>query len=67
MVIPYVSSNAFVGDDHHLALYFELCVSVCGFKLIASATFIRTRFVITMFELRCICDANFYVICDGDR
>jgi hypothetical protein len=20
-----------------------------------------------MFELQCICDANFYVICDGDR
>jgi hypothetical protein len=28
---------------------------------------IRTRFVITMFKLWCICDANFYVICDGDR
>jgi hypothetical protein len=23
--------------------------------------FIRTQFVITMFKLRCICDANFYV------
>jgi hypothetical protein len=39
MVIPYVSSNAFVGDDHQLALYFKLHVSVCGFKLLASATF----------------------------
>jgi hypothetical protein len=39
MVIPYVSSNAFVGDDHQLALYFKLLVSVCGFELIASATF----------------------------
>jgi hypothetical protein len=28
---------------------------------------IWTRFVITMFKLRCICDANFYVIYDGDR
>jgi hypothetical protein len=27
---------------------------------------IRTRIVITMFKLRCICDANFYVICDGE-
>jgi hypothetical protein len=24
-------------------------------------------FVITMFKLRCICDANFYVTCYGDR
>jgi hypothetical protein len=39
MVIPYVSSNAFLRDDHQLALYFELRVSVCGFKLFASATF----------------------------
>jgi hypothetical protein len=39
MVVPYVSSNAFVGDDYQLALYFELCVSVCGFELFASATF----------------------------
>jgi hypothetical protein len=39
MVIPYVSSNAFVGDDHQLTLYFELRVSVCGFEQIASATF----------------------------
>jgi hypothetical protein len=39
MVIPYISSNAFVGDDHQLALYFKLCVSVCGFELLASATF----------------------------
>ena len=37
MVIPYVSSNAFVGDDHQLALY-ELRVSVCGFEQMASAT-----------------------------
>jgi hypothetical protein len=66
-VIPYVSFNAFVGDNHHLALYFELRVSVCGFEQIAFATSIWTRFVITMFKLRCICDANFYVICDGDR
>jgi hypothetical protein len=39
MVIHYVSSNAFVGDDHQLAPYFELHVSVCGFEQIASATF----------------------------
>jgi hypothetical protein len=39
MVIPYVSSNTFVGDDHQLALYFELRVSVCGFEQIAAATF----------------------------
>jgi hypothetical protein len=52
MVISYVSSIAFVRDDHQLALYFELRVSVC---------------VITMFKLRCICDTNFYVIYDGDR
>jgi hypothetical protein len=39
MVIPYVSSNAFVRDDHQLALYFKLRVSVCGFELIAFATF----------------------------
>jgi hypothetical protein len=28
VVVPYVSSNAFVGDDHQLALYFELCVDL---------------------------------------
>jgi hypothetical protein len=39
MVIPYVSSNALVGDDHQLTLYFELRVSACGFDIIASATF----------------------------
>jgi hypothetical protein len=39
MVIPYVSFNAFVGDDHQLALYFELRVSVCGFEQTASTTF----------------------------
>jgi hypothetical protein len=39
MVIPYVSSNAFVGDDHQLAPYFELRVSVCGFEQIAFAIF----------------------------
>jgi hypothetical protein len=39
VVIPYVSSNAFVGDDHELALYFELRVSACGFELNASSTF----------------------------
>jgi hypothetical protein len=39
VVIPYVSSDAFVGDDPELALYFELCVSV-WFELDASATFI---------------------------
>jgi hypothetical protein len=30
VVIHYVSSDAFVGDDPELALYFELYVSVCG-------------------------------------
>jgi hypothetical protein len=39
MVIPYVSSNAFVGDDHQLTLCFKPRVSVCGFELLASATF----------------------------
>jgi hypothetical protein len=39
MVIPYVSSYAFVGDDHQLARYFKPRVSVCGFKLLAFATF----------------------------
>jgi hypothetical protein len=29
MVISYVLTNAFVGDDHQLAPYLELCVSVC--------------------------------------
>jgi hypothetical protein len=29
--------------------------------------FNSTQFVINMFKLRSICDANFYVICDGDR
>jgi hypothetical protein len=53
-------------DDPELALYFELCVSV-WFELNASATFIWNWFVITMFKLRYICDANFYVTCDGDR
>jgi hypothetical protein len=28
MVIPYVSTNAFVGDDHQLTLYFEVRVCV---------------------------------------
>jgi hypothetical protein len=66
MVIHYVSSDALLEDDPKLALYFELCVSV-WFELNASATFIWTWFVITMFKLRCICDAVFYVTCDGDR
>jgi hypothetical protein len=66
MVIHYISSDAFVGDNPELALYLELCVSV-WFELNASATFIWNRFVITMFKLRCICDANFYVTCDCDR
>jgi hypothetical protein len=39
MVVPYVSTNAFVGDDHQLSLYFELRVRVCGFELNVSATF----------------------------
>jgi hypothetical protein len=41
MVVPFVSSNAFVGDDHELALHLKLRVSVCvcGFELNASATF----------------------------
>jgi hypothetical protein len=39
MVIHYISSDAFVGDDPELALYFKLCVSV-WFKLNAFATFI---------------------------
>jgi hypothetical protein len=53
MVIRYFSSNAFAGDDHKLALYFKtLCV--CVIWTTASATFIRTWFVITMFKLQCI-------------
>jgi hypothetical protein len=39
MVIPYVSSNAFVRDDRQLALYFKLRVSVFRFEQIASDTF----------------------------
>jgi hypothetical protein len=39
VVIPYISSNAFVVDDHELTLYFELRVSACGFELNAFATF----------------------------
>jgi hypothetical protein len=58
MVIHYVSSDAFIGDDPELTLYFELCVSV-WFELNVSATFIWNWFVITMSKLRCICDANF--------
>jgi hypothetical protein len=34
MIIPYVSTNAFIGDDHQLTLYFKLRVSVCGFELL---------------------------------
>jgi hypothetical protein len=41
-----------------------VCVDLNYWLLLPS---IWTRFVITMFKLRCICDANFYVICDGDR
>jgi hypothetical protein len=52
MVIHYFSFDAFAGDDHKLALYFKHCV--CGVWTTASATFIWTRFVITMFKLRCI-------------
>ena len=61
MVIPYVSSNAFVGDDHSLALYLNSAWVCVWFEQMASATFIRTCFVITMFKLWCIWDANFYV------
>jgi hypothetical protein len=39
MVIPYISSNAFVEDDHQRTLYFELRVSVYRFEQIASDTF----------------------------
>jgi hypothetical protein len=57
MVIPYVSSNVFVGDDHQLALYFELHVSVCGFELFASATFylnsVCNNYVWTLMYLWC--------------
>jgi hypothetical protein len=53
VVIHYFSSDAFAGDDHELALYFEHCVRV-WFELNTSATFIWTWFVITMFKLRCI-------------
>jgi hypothetical protein len=65
MVIHYVSSDAFVGDDPELALYLN-SVWVCDLNN-ASATFIWNWFVITMFKLWCICDVNFYVTCDGDR
>ena len=61
MVIPYVSSNAFVGDDHSLALYLNSAWVCVWFEQMASATFIRTCVVITMFKLWCIWDANFYV------
>jgi hypothetical protein len=68
MVVPYVSSNAFVGDDHQLTLYFKLRVSVCvDLNYLLPLLSIRTQIVITMFKLQCIDDTNFYVIYDGDR
>jgi hypothetical protein len=67
MVIPYVSSNAFVGDDHQLALYLNSVWVCVDLNKLLPLLFIWTRFVITMFKLRCIYDANFYVKCDGDR
>ena len=60
----------------HLVLLLEMIISwhciwtpceCVWFEQMASATFNWTCFVITMFKLWCICDANFYVICDGDR
>ena len=57
MVIPYVSSNAFVGDDHSLALYLNsawVCVVwTNGFRY-----FYSNGFVITMFKLWCIWDCE---------
>jgi hypothetical protein len=53
MVIRYFSSDAFAGDDHKLALYSKM-LCVCVIWTTASATFIQTWFVITMFKLRCI-------------
>jgi hypothetical protein len=64
-VIPYVLSNVFVGDDHQLTLYLNsewVCVDLNKWLPLLS---IWTRFVITIFKLWCICDANFYIICDG--
>ena len=58
MVIPYVSSDAFVGDDHSLALYLNSAWVCVWFEQMASATFIRTGFVITMLKLWCIWDCE---------
>jgi hypothetical protein len=51
--------------NRHYTWTLRECVG--EFELNASATFIWTRVVITMFKLRCIRDVNFYVIYDGDR
>jgi hypothetical protein len=67
MVIPYVSYNAIVGDDHQLALYSNFVWVCVDLKNLLPLLSIWTQFVITVFKLRCNCDANFYVICDGDR
>ena len=40
MVTPYLSSDAFVGDDYLLALYLNKKKCVCGFKNIYFRDFI---------------------------
>jgi hypothetical protein len=67
VVILYVSSDAFVGRWSWAGTLFRTLCECVRFELNASATFIWTWFVITMFKLWCICDMNFYVTCDGDR
>jgi hypothetical protein len=66
MVIHYISSDAFVGRWSGASTVFwtlyECVIWTKRFRY-----FLWNWFVITMFKLRCICDANFYVTCDGDR
>jgi hypothetical protein len=61
----------------HLMLLLEMIISwhftsnsvwVCmDLNYLLPLLSIWTRFLITMFKLRCACEANSYVICDGDR
>jgi hypothetical protein len=67
VVIHYVSFDAFVGRWSWAGTLFRTLCECVWFELNVSATFIWTWFVITMLKLWCICDANFYVTCDGDR
>jgi hypothetical protein len=66
MVIHYISSDAFVGRWFWVGtVFWTLCTCVIWTKCFRY--FHSNWFVITMFKLRCICDANFYVTCVGDH